>query len=138
MKKFVFVLMALLISTSVQAYDGSPKQQISSFFKDLMAGKQSEAIDSLYSSNPLMNQKTQQLTLLKQQFGSIAALYGRLIGTENMQVEELSPSIVRIVEVAKHENHPIVWEFYFYKPNDKWIISQGMFVDQFQTVGTKK
>ena len=138
MKRLTSLISALFLASSVQAYDGSPENQVTSFFKDLGAGKHSVAIDKLYSSNPLMSQKAQQLTLLKQQLGSISALYGNFIGNENMSSEELSPSVVRIVEVAKHENHPIIWEFYFYKPKDKWMISQGMFVDQFQTVGTKK
>lgn len=138
MKRLFTLIPAILLASSVQAYEGSPRNQVSSFFKDLKAGDYSEAIDKLYSSNPLMSQKSQQLTMLKQQLGSISALYGSFINNENMNIEELSSSVIRIVEVAKHEHHPIIWEFYFYKPKDKWIISQGLFVDQFQTVGNKK
>jgi len=138
MKKLGFLISALLVASTVQAYEGNPESQVSEFFKELKAGKFSESIDNLYSSNPLMSQKQQQLTMLKQQLSSIPALYGSFISNENISTEELSPSLVRIVEVAKHESHPVVWEFYFYKPKDKWIISQGMFVDQFQTVGAKK
>ncbi len=65
-----------------------------------------------------MGQKTQQLTLLKQQLGTVATLYGTFIGSENIPIEALSSLLVRIVQVAKHEFHPILWALYFYKPRD--------------------
>lgn len=138
MKKLIFGIILLFSTSGVFAYEGSPKDQVALFFKDIAAGKTSEAIDNLYSSNPAMSQKQQELTVLKQQMGTVNSLYGRFIGSEIVHYEELSPSLIRIVQVAKHELHPILWEFYFYKPNDKWIISQGLFVDQFQIIGSKK
>jgi hypothetical protein len=120
------------------SYEGSPTEQVNLFFSDLSAGKVNESIDGLYASNPLMQQKIQALTMLKQQLGSVGALYGDIIGNENISTEKLSPSITRIVQAAKHDAHPVIWEFYFYKPKGKWIISQAMFVDQFQTVGAKQ
>lgn len=138
MTRLVSILLSFLVAATANAYDGLPKEQVSAFFKELASGKTASAVDNLYASNPLMSQKPQQLTMLKQQLGSVSALYGSFLGTENIHTEELSSSLVRIVEVEKHENHPIVWEFYFYKPKDKWIISQGMFLDQFTMVGAKK
>ena len=137
MTRLVSLISMVLVSLSANAYEGSPSEQVSQFFTELKAGKNSAAIDNLYSSNPLMSQKAQQLTMLKQKIGAIAPLYGSLSGSENIHTEQLSPSLVRIVELAKHESHPIVWEFYFYKPKGKWIISHGVFNDQFQSVGAK-
>ena len=138
MARLVFLISVMFTSIYGYAYEGSPSEQVAQFFTELRAGKNSQAIDNLYSSNSLMSQKPQQLTMLKQQIGSIAPLYGSLSGSENIHTEQLSPSLVRIVELAKHNNHPIVWEFYFYKPNGKWIISQGTFNDQFQSIGATK
>lgn len=138
MKHLLLTAILTTLSSASLAYEGVPTKQVEMFFSELSEGKVNEAIDHLYSSNPAMQQKIQALTVLKQQVGSLPPLYGNLIGIENISREELSPSLVRIVQVAKHEIHPIVWEFYFYKPKDKWIISQAMFVDQFQLVGAKK
>jgi hypothetical protein len=138
MTKLVLIISAVFVSLSANAYEGSPSEQVAQFFIELKVGKSSEAIDNLYSSNPLMSQKPQQLTMFKQQIGAIAPLYGSLSGSENIHTEQLSPSLIRIVELAKHENHPVVWEFYFYKPEDEWIISHGVFNDQFELVGAKK
>lgn len=138
MTRLVLFVSAVFVSLFANAYEGSPSEQVTQFFAELKVGKNSEAIDNLYSSNPLMSQKPQQLTMLKQQIGVIAPLYGSLTSSENIHTEQLSPSLVRIVELAKHENHPVVWEFYFYKPKGKWIISHGVFNDQFQSVDAKK
>jgi hypothetical protein len=62
--------------------------------------------------------------LLKQQVGVINQPYGKLLGTENLHTEQLSQSLFRIVELAKHEHHPVIWEFYFCKSKENWIISQ--------------
>lgn len=131
MKKAVLLILLLLLPTNSFAYEGSPEEQVASFFKDLSAGKSGEAIDNLYSSNPAFEQKKQQLIMLKQQIPMIDTLFGKSIGQESYVVEHPSPSITRIVKIDKHELHPMVWEFYFYKPHDKWIVSQGVFNDQF-------
>jgi len=138
MKYLITTLIAIILSPLSYAYEGIPSKQVDLFFSELSAGKTNEAIDNLYASNPAMQQKIQALTVLKQQLASITPLYGNMLGNEKISQEELSPSLVRIVQMAKHELHPVVWEFYFYKPKNKWIISQAMFVDQFQVVGAKK
>ena len=131
MKKTVFLMLLLLLPINSFAYDGSPEEQVVSFFKDVAAGKSGEAIDNLYSSNPAFKEKIQQLTMLKQQLPMIDTLFGKSLGQESYTVEHPTPSITRIVKVDKHEKHPVIWEFYFYKPYDKWIVSQGVFNDQF-------
>ena len=131
MKKAVFLILLLLLPVTSFAYEGSPEEQVASFFNDLSTGKSAEAVDNLYSSNPAFKEKIQQLTVLKQKLPMIDILYGKSLGQESCIVEHPTPSVTRIVMVDKHEKHPIVWEFYFYKPHDKWIVSQGVFTDQF-------
>ena len=131
MKKAIISMVLLLLPLTCFAYEGSPEEQVASFFKDLSAGKNDAAIDNLYSSNPAFKDKIQQLTVLKQQLSMVDTLFGKSIGQESFIVENPTPSVTRIVKVDKHEKHPIIWEFYFYKPYDKWIVSQGVFNDQF-------
>ena len=138
MKLRLIILALTMLSYNLHAYEGTPSNQVDMFFAELTAGKVNESIDNLYSSNPAMQQKIQALTMIKQQLASLTPLYGKMLGSEELSQEELTPSLIRIVQVAKHELHPVIWEFYFYKPQNKWIISQVMFVDQFQIVGAKK
>ncbi len=136
-KIFVFLVLSIC-STVALSYEGEPLEQVKSFFSDYSKGKYSEAIDMLFSSNPMISQKPQELTMLKQQVSTIEVLYGKYMGTENIHYEEITPSLVRIVQLAKHEKHPVVWEFFYYRPKKEWIISQGIFVDSFQVIGKAK
>ncbi|MDM3871078.1 hypothetical protein QSV34_06875 [Porticoccus sp. W117] len=138
MKNIILIISVLLFANNATGYEGNPTSQVDQFFSEISAGKADQAIDNLYSNNPTMQQKIQALTVLKQQINSLGAFYGNYLGFEKVSYEEISPSVVRMVTVAKYEVHPIVWEFYFYKPKNTWIISQAMFVDQFQVLGAKK
>lgn len=57
-------------------------------------------------------------------------LYGTPIGIEKIREDDLSPSLKRIVYIQKFERYPVAWEFYFYKPKDKWMINTLNFRDQ--------
>lgn len=138
MRKKIIALFIFAFPLFAFAYNGTPTQQVDSFFQELQKGDHSKAVDNLYASNLLIQKKSQALTVMKQQLGMLGPLYGSLIGSELIVEEQLSPSLIRIVKVAKHESHPVIWEFYFYRAKDKWIISQGMFGDQFQFVDAKK
>ena len=137
MKKLVTFIL-VIFSINCWSYDGLPKEQVSSFFTDYEKGEYQKALQKLHEDNPMHVNQPQQLLLLQQQVSTTIQLYGKVIGNENVQYEELSPSLIRVVQIAKHEIHPVVWEFYFYKPKDKWILSQSLFVDQFQVIGSKK
>ncbi|GAB5453193.1 MAG: hypothetical protein Hals2KO_35210 [Halioglobus sp.] len=133
-----FTLVFFILHASAYAYEGSPASQVDSFFSELSTGKTQSAIENLYASNPAMKQKAQDLAILTRQIGTVSAIYGALMASEKITEENISPSIVRIVMVAKHELHPVIWEFYFYRPKKEWIISQALFVDQFQVIGSRK
>jgi len=32
--------------------------------------------------------------------------------------------------IEKFSNHPLVWQFYFYKPNDTWQVNSVAWSDQ--------
>ncbi|MCB9480858.1 MAG: hypothetical protein H6681_01745 [Desulfobacteraceae bacterium] len=133
MKKIFFMFLVVFITASSGfSYEGTPKEQTELFFNELLSGKINNAVDNLYSSNTLMGQKIQQLEALKQQIAMLDKLYGKALGHEYYCVEKKTDSVVRIAAVFKYEFHPVVWEFYFYKPSKKWIISQGVFNDQFE------
>ena len=130
---FPLAALALACSNSA-AYDGSPGEQVSAFFADLSKGSANDAVDGLYSSNSAFKQKIQALTVLKQQMASVPALFGAYLGMELVHEEQISPSVMRVVAIEKREIHPIIWEFYFYKPKENWVISQAVFGDQFQNL----
>jgi len=137
MKYFISFIFMTILASSVSAYDGLPKDQVDMFFKDFSTDI-NKSIDNLYASNPAMQQKIQSLTVMKTQLTSAQTIFGKFLGYEPIRQEDISPSLVRITAIAKYELHPVSWEFYFYKPTGKWIVSQATFGDQFQYIGSKK
>ncbi|HLD35694.1 MAG TPA: hypothetical protein VJC37_03150 [Planctomycetota bacterium] len=49
--------------------------------------------------------------------------YGKIIGYERVAVTKKSDSILASTYILKMENCALRWRFVFYKPNDKWIIT---------------
>lgn len=135
--KFIICLMAFF-STVCWSYDGMPSEQVERFFSDYSKHEYGKAIDQLFDKNPVMKEQMDKLSIVKQQMSTIEDLYGKYLGNENVHYEELSPSLTRIVQVAKHEFHPMIFEFYFYKPQEEWITSVSTFNDSFNYLNAKK
>ena len=138
MKKIVVFVSLVVILLVPAAQADEPKVIIKSFFDTFLKGNGPEAVDGFFSTNPIVAQKAQQLQLLKSQLLTVTQIYGMPFGYELVVEEVLSPSLRRYVYITKHEYHPISWEIYIYKPKDRWIASQLLFVDQFQVIGVKK
>ena len=134
--KFIFKILLIFISSTGYGlcYEGTPEKQIEAFFDELKTGEVESALTNLYSSNPLIGTKSQELLLMKQQIEGATTFFGKYVGYEKIRYEKLSDSLIVAVYLAKYENHPMSWEFFFYKPNNKWIISAGRFGDRFQYI----
>ena len=78
------------------------------------------------------------MTTLKQQTESGLPLYGKVLGYEVVYNEQLSNSLARLVYILKLERHPTIWEFYFYKPGDQWILINVKFNDKLDMLGAMK
>lgn len=134
----VIVLLMTLFSVSCWAYDGTPKEQVNSFFNDYSKGDYERATTELFERKKMSSSQKQMLITMQQQLSAASNAFGEYIGNENIYYDELSPSLIRVVEIAKYEHHVLVWEFYFYKPKDEWINSEVTFKDSFTILDSKK
>jgi hypothetical protein len=75
--------------------------------------------------------------MLKQQTQTGLPIYGKVLGYELIREEAFGDSVTRLVYLLKSEKHPTVWEFYFYKPESEWFLSNILFNDQFQLLEKK-
>lgn len=79
---------------------------------------------ALMSANTLVPQaemdEAEALTV--KQLAQVAPRFGRTIGYEVVGERMVGDSLVRISGIVKHENIPVRWMFYYYKPQDKWIL----------------
>jgi hypothetical protein len=135
MKRFIQIVLGLIVMASAQnSYAKEPLEFTTEFFKLVEAGKISEAYDQLFVGSQIPAQKPQAVDMLKRQTSSGLPLYGRVVGLEKIREEKIGNSIIRFVYILKLEMAPTVWEFYFYKPNEKWFLANVKFNDQFQSI----
>jgi len=129
MKKII-ILLTLVYSAFLSANDASDNPE--AFMKELLLNKHNKAVDNYFSSNPLINEKQQQIRLVKSQINNLFNLFGNATAYELAFKETISPSLKRFVYILKHSNHPTVWEFFIYKVKDTWISSNMSFNDNFE------
>ena len=132
---FVLFLACLTASPSLAE---QPQEMADAFFTAYIGGSGGDALDSFFAGNPLVSQKAQQIQLLKSQLTTVDSLYGAPFAYEIVSREQLAPSLERHVYITKHKHHPVTWEMYFYRPGKDWVPDQLLFVDQYQTIGSKK
>jgi len=130
MKKWLLIF--LIFPMSVMAENAMfPKEMAQAFFITVIKGDVSKAYDQLFIGSSIPTSKPQAVTLLKQQTESGLPLYGKILDFEMIRKVKYGKSITRLVYVLKSEMAPTVWEFYFYKPNNAWVLTNVVFNDQY-------
>jgi hypothetical protein len=123
-------LVAVLIMAPAFVHAETPSESIERFLLQVATPESDAAFDRLFAGSGFAELKPQELLTLKGQTKMAMGLYGTPIGLEKVLEEDLSPSLKRIVYLQKFEKYPVAWEFYFYKPKDKWVINVLNFKDQ--------
>ena len=103
--------------------------------KDVAAGKLKEGLLRLrpYTVYPVA-EFDGQISQLDLQIPAINKRFGKAIGYDFVELEEVGDSVVRYVYIQKMEKHVMVWRFIFYKPKDKWLLNAWYFNDQIQSL----
>jgi hypothetical protein len=73
-----------------------------------------------------------QMGQMDMQIPAIAQRFGKSIGYDFVEKEQLGESLMQYVYLQKFEKHVMVWRFIFYKPKDKWLLNTWYFDDQVQ------
>ncbi len=129
------MLSAILASTvpkHVFAEDGSPTTRAETLLTAVAKGQIDAGFDRFFEGSEIVKSKSQAVDLLKAQTKNALPLYGTVLSFEKVIDKNYGSSITRLVYIVKMERHPLVWEFYFYKPTDHWKVSNVFFNDQFQ------
>jgi hypothetical protein len=100
------------------------------FLAQLGKGESDAAIDTLFAGSGMTELKPQALTAMKSQVKVSLGVYGKAIGVERINEVDFSPSLKRMTYLHKFELYPVIWEMYFYRSKDKWVVNQVFFNDQ--------
>ncbi len=133
----LFPAMLLVVSAAAVAASAAPREKAEAFLGQILAGAVHEGYDVLFAGTQVAAQKNQALEAIKRQTAAGLPLYGRTLGWEFSSSEQFGSSLIRLVYLLRMEHHVLAWEFYFYKPADRWLTVQVNFDDQFRFLGAK-
>lgn len=135
--KILTIVLSLFMATTVFA-DTLPnkkavKQLAASVMEKVIEGKISEGVEL---TRPYIIIPTSELDVLKNQIKMqipmIEQRFGKTVGLELVNIEEVGDYLMLILYVQKLEKHVMRWKFYFYKPNDEWVLNTFNFDDKLQ------
>lgn len=129
MKKYILITTFLLLTLSALAEEGMIEYQIKSelFMKRLIVGNINEAYDLLLIGSPLIS-NPQNLKVLKQTNLSIIKTYGKPLNFDFVSQKKISKDQVSVKYILRSEKHPLIWEFYYYKSKNDWLITKINFL----------
>lgn len=129
--KSITLLAILSAVTTVPADETTPRQRVGQFFATLTTGDTNKAYDQLFAGSAVSTDFATRLDALKRQTTANLPMYGKPLGNELVLEKSFGTSVIRLLYVLKMEKHPVVWEFFFYRPKDKWYIANVSLNDEF-------
>lgn len=131
MKLPALTLLVILIAISTAgAEDSNPRQRAEQFFVALTHGDTDKAYDQLFAGS-IADPNSTQLEALKRQTAENLPKYGKPLGYEVVIEKTFGTSVVRLVYILKMEKHPVVFEFFFYRPKGTWFLANVRLNDEF-------
>lgn len=126
----LFLTIAFSASTAI-ADEAGPRQRAEQFLATLSRGEIDKAYDQLFAGSEVASAQPTRIDALKRQTTANLPIYGKAIGYDLVLEKSFGTSVVRLLYVLKMEKHPVVWEFFFYRPKDKWFIANVGLNDEF-------
>lgn len=124
------MLMSLL-ATPVVAFSPRPEREaVGGFCAAMMKGSPEEALDGIFEASELPRLQAEAIAALRKQTKAALELYGRPAGCEVIDDKNFGGDVVRATVVLKLERHPLVWEFFFYRSKERWLLSGVKFNDE--------
>lgn len=135
--KYVLLIWALLFSSISAADTLKDKEAAKDLVLSIMklVGK-GEVENGLKLAKPYLiipdHEFEGVLNTLKMQAPVIEQRFGKTLGMEFSQIQEVGDSLMLIMYIQKFEKYMMRWKFYFYKPSDGWVLNTFNTDDQIQ------
>jgi hypothetical protein len=120
--KIIVVMLIIILVNYLPSTANDYMQKIDSFFQLVKEGKYEMAVDSIYSDNPWISSKRDDIQSLKNQFVGLKDFLGEFYSYEILAEESISDKYVNIAYFCCFDRQPLRFTFEYYKPNDSWRI----------------
>jgi hypothetical protein len=132
--KHVLAALALFVACSTAAAQ-SPRQQAESFLGGLQKGQAAAVYPKLFEGSNIPSVQAQ--SLMRQTQTTLSPL-GRVLGYDLVREEQFGQSLIRLVYLMRLERHVTIWEFYYYRPANRWFLAEVNFSHKFDALTPKR
>jgi hypothetical protein len=101
---------------------------VNTFFQKYKVEGSSPAIDYIFSTNPLLTDKS-QLDGVKSKLDSTRKVIGAYYGNSLITRKNVSSDLILLTYLVKHERQPIRFSFIFYKAINNWTLFKFQYDD---------
>lgn len=130
------LVFSMLMWMSAAAFaQTAPRALADNFFAILQKGQAGPAYAKLFEGS---NVSVEQAQSIRRSTENTLAPLGKMLGAELVREEAFGSSLTRLVYLLKSERHLTLWEFYFYKPANKWFLAEVNLSQKFADIGPKK
>lgn len=123
--RVILLLLFILPHLAFAGDSKSPKEQAEAFLSLIKAGDIPSAYKQLIEDKP-----AEEVEAYTTQTEGLLTNYGEITGIDLAKEKEHGPSLVELVYILKTPSAPIIWKFFFYKPEDSWKHQAFSFSDQ--------
>lgn len=123
----------LIYGQEPDSSDNAYLQRIERFFSKIDSGKYEDAINFIYSGNPWIADKYEDIENVKKQFISLPDLVGTYANHTLLVDEKIAGRYVYLYYFVAFDRQPVSFVFEFYKPEEKWMIFSFTFADDVDT-----
>jgi len=132
-------LLILTIITGLIAFSNN-KLQAQATADELMDGfftifdeDVNQAIDYLFATNPLIDNKQAGIKAIKERLELSRKLLGNFYGWELVSIYHAGDSYAKYIYSLKYERQPVKFEIVLYKANNTWKVQNVNFQDDIET-----
>jgi hypothetical protein len=133
MRLFIVLVLALLPGLALA--QAAPRAQAENFFAVLQRGQVGPAYARLFEGSNIGGDQAQAI---RRSTEATLAPLGRMLGYELVREEAFGSSLTRLVYLLKSERHLTLWEFYFYRPGNRWFLAEVNLSEKFRDIGPRK
>ncbi len=129
-RRFCVTLAAIVVVFAAVAWFGAIntaessvtdyENMIADFFAKVEIGDYAGAIEFLYSNNPWITAKSDDIQQLRSQFVGLAEIVGEYKGRAIISQEKIADKIVYLNYLLAMERQPLSFKFFFYYIDGEW------------------
>lgn len=121
MKNHFFILLFLFIIIPIFSQSNEPEKIVDNFFESYKEKGIEQAVDYLFSNNPILYNKVDSIKNLKNTLINIEKVLGKYKDYYVIHNKRYYDSLQIILVFVKYEYQPLRYLFVFYKSDRKWI-----------------